>query len=147
MSRKKANGHVKAWVGGNKFSPDDYKYQFDHVWQARRQPDKKVLHIPLQLGLLSQSGEQLPLTLAGETAQVATSRVLHLHSTEETFYFTGLDEEPVPALLRGFSAPVQLDYPYSHEQLALLMACMTACSVSLSRALVASSKMMTLACL
>ncbi len=33
-----ANGHVKAWVGGNKFSPDDYKYQFDHVWQARRQP-------------------------------------------------------------------------------------------------------------
>ena len=33
-----ANGHVKAWVGGNKFSPDDYKYQFDHVWQAKRQP-------------------------------------------------------------------------------------------------------------
>ena len=32
------NGHVKAWVGGNKFSPDDYKYQFDHVWQAKRQP-------------------------------------------------------------------------------------------------------------
>ena len=33
-----ANGHVKAWVGGNKFSPDEYKYQFDHVWQAKRQP-------------------------------------------------------------------------------------------------------------
>ncbi|MFZ4801165.1 MAG: penicillin-binding protein 1A [Chlorobium sp.] len=33
-----ANGHVKAWVGGNRFSSDDYKYQFDHVWQARRQP-------------------------------------------------------------------------------------------------------------
>ena len=32
------NGHVKAWVGGNRFSPDDYKYQFDHVWQAKRQP-------------------------------------------------------------------------------------------------------------
>ena len=32
------NGHVKAWVGGNKFSPDDYKYQYDHVWQAKRQP-------------------------------------------------------------------------------------------------------------
>ena len=32
------NGHVKAWVGGNNFSPDDYRYQFDHVWQARRQP-------------------------------------------------------------------------------------------------------------
>ncbi|MEI6758573.1 MAG: PBP1A family penicillin-binding protein [Chlorobium sp.] len=32
------NGHVKAWVGGNKFAPDDYKYQYDHVWQAKRQP-------------------------------------------------------------------------------------------------------------
>ena len=32
------NGHIKAWVGGNKFSPDDYKYQYDHVWQAKRQP-------------------------------------------------------------------------------------------------------------
>jgi len=32
------NGHVKAWVGGNRFSSDDYKYQFDHVWQAKRQP-------------------------------------------------------------------------------------------------------------
>lgn len=32
------NGHVKAWIGGNKFSPDDFKYQFDHVWQAKRQP-------------------------------------------------------------------------------------------------------------
>ncbi len=32
------NGHVKAWLGGNSLSPDDYKYQFDHVWQAKRQP-------------------------------------------------------------------------------------------------------------
>jgi penicillin-binding protein 1A len=33
-----SNGHVKAWVGGNQFASEDYKYQFDHVWQARRQP-------------------------------------------------------------------------------------------------------------
>ncbi len=32
------NGHVKAWVGGSNFGPDDYRYQYDHVWQARRQP-------------------------------------------------------------------------------------------------------------
>lgn len=32
------NGHVKAWIGGNRFGSDDYSYQFDHVWQARRQP-------------------------------------------------------------------------------------------------------------
>ncbi len=28
----------------------------------------------------------------------------------------------MPALLRGFSAPVKLDYPYSHDELVLLMA-------------------------
>ncbi|NTW46781.1 MAG: penicillin-binding protein, partial [Chlorobaculum sp.] len=27
-----ANGHVKAWVGGTNLGPDDYRYQFDHVW-------------------------------------------------------------------------------------------------------------------
>jgi penicillin-binding protein 1A len=32
------NGHVKAWVGGNQLDPDEYSYQFDHVWQAKRQP-------------------------------------------------------------------------------------------------------------
>ncbi|HEY5522110.1 MAG TPA: aminopeptidase N, partial [Desulfuromonadaceae bacterium] len=86
------------------------------------QPDKKPLHIPLALGLLGSDGAELPLTLVGEVAGTATSRVLHLRSAEESFCFTGLDEEPVPALLRGFSTPVKLDYPYSHDQLALLMA-------------------------
>ncbi|ACF13583.1 penicillin-binding protein, 1A family [Chloroherpeton thalassium ATCC 35110] len=33
-----ATGHIKAWVGGKDFRKDDYQYQFDHVWQARRQP-------------------------------------------------------------------------------------------------------------
>ncbi len=86
------------------------------------QPDKKPLHIPLSLGLLDRNGKELPLTLAGETAGVSTSRIIHLHASHESFCFTGLDEEPVPALLRGFSAPVKLDYPYRHDQLALLMA-------------------------
>lgn len=86
------------------------------------QPDKKALHIPLNIGLLNMNGEQLPLTLAGEAAGTAATRTLHLHQEEESFCFVGLCDEPVPALLRGFSAPVKLDYPYRHEQLALLMA-------------------------
>ena len=86
------------------------------------QPDKQALHIPLNFGLLGRNGEQHPLTLVGEAARNETTRLLHIRSTEEIFCFTGLDEEPVPALLRGFSAPVKLDYPYRHEQLALLAA-------------------------
>lgn len=85
------------------------------------QPEKSPLHIPLHLGLLDRNGEGVPLTLAGEAPNAATSRTLHLRSAEESFCFTDLNEEPTPALLRGFSAPVKLDYPYSNEQLALLM--------------------------
>jgi len=86
------------------------------------QPEKSTLHIPLSLGLLGRNGEQLPLTLVGESHRTAATRLLHLRSEEESFCFTGLNEEPTPALLRGFSAPVKLDYPYRHEQLALLAA-------------------------
>jgi aminopeptidase N len=86
------------------------------------QPDKKPLHMPLTLGLLGRDGRQMPITLVGESSQGPCSRVLQLRSVEETFRFQGLTDEPVPALLRNFSAPVKLDYPYRHEELALLMA-------------------------
>jgi aminopeptidase N len=86
------------------------------------QLDKKPLHIPLSLGLLGRDGAELPVILAGETSRTETSRILHLRSAEESFCFVGLSEEPTPALLRGFSAPVKLEYPYRHDQLAQLMA-------------------------
>ncbi len=85
------------------------------------QPDKSPLHIPLSLGLLGLNGVQLPLTMAGEATRVDTTRILHLHEAEEKFCFIALEEEPVPALLRSFSAPVKIEYSYSYDQLALLM--------------------------
>ena len=85
------------------------------------QPVKEPLHIPLAMGLLSQSGEECAVTLAGEREPGPTTRVLELRRAEETFRFTGLAGEPVPALLRTFSAPVRLDYPYRHGELVLLM--------------------------
>lgn len=86
------------------------------------QPDKQALHIPLELGLLGRDGRQLPLLLEGESGQGPVTRVLQLRSPEESYRFQGLTEEPVPALLRGFSAPVKLDYPYRHADLLVLMA-------------------------
>jgi aminopeptidase N len=47
--------------------------------------------------------------------------VLSLKKPEETFRFP-VAEKPVPSLLRGFSAPVSLDYPYSEDDLLHLMA-------------------------
>lgn len=86
------------------------------------QPDKQPFHIPLALGLLGQDGRELPCTLAGESGTVSSNRVLELRNVEETYVFTGLGEKPAPALLRGFSAPVRLTYPWRNEDLALLMA-------------------------
>jgi aminopeptidase N len=48
--------------------------------------------------------------------------VLSLKSAEESFTFGGLTERPVPSLLRNFSAPVILNYPYAEADLIHLMA-------------------------
>ncbi|HET7297096.1 MAG TPA: aminopeptidase N, partial [Burkholderiales bacterium] len=48
-------------------------------------------------------------------------KVLSLKKTEESFSFP-VKEKPVPSLLRGFSAPVIVNYPYSEADLLHLLA-------------------------
>jgi len=48
-------------------------------------------------------------------------QVLSVKKAEEKFSFK-CTAKPVPSLLRGFSAPVILNYPYSEEELAQLLA-------------------------
>ena len=48
--------------------------------------------------------------------------VLSLKKTEEQFIFENLKYKPIPSLLRRFSAPVILKYPYSEADLLHLMA-------------------------
>ncbi|WP_328716472.1 aminopeptidase N [Halomonas elongata] len=85
------------------------------------QPDKQALHIPVRLGLVgTKSGRDLALTLDGES--LGRDAVIHLREEEQEFVFTDLAEAPVPSLARGFSAPVKLNFPYSREDLAFLLA-------------------------
>jgi aminopeptidase N len=49
-------------------------------------------------------------------------RVLSIRAPEERFVFENLKSKPVPSLLRRFSAPVVLNYPYSDDELLHLMA-------------------------
>jgi aminopeptidase N len=87
------------------------------------QPQKLPLQIPFALGLLDPGGRDLPLRLAGESATPqAGTRVLELRAPRERFTFTGLHQRPIPSLLRGFSAPVKVRYPYSDADLTFLMA-------------------------
>jgi aminopeptidase N len=88
------------------------------------QTEKEAFVIPVAMGLLGDAGN-LPLRLAGvepdpETAD-NTHTVLMVDQPSQRFVFEGVAERPVPSLLRGFSAPVRLDYPYSREALCQLM--------------------------
>ena len=83
--------------------------------------EKKPFVIPVELGLLDASGNDLPLRLQGEAAAAGTSRVLSVTEAEQTFTFVGVTAKPLPSLLRGFSAPVKLAFPYDRDQLMFLM--------------------------
>lgn len=86
---------------------------------------KKPFLIPVKVGLLNRAdGAELPLALKAPSDEIASgdSLILQLTSAEQSFTFTGLSAEPVPSLLRGFSAPVQLQFDYSIDDLAFLMA-------------------------
>ncbi|POZ62751.1 aminopeptidase N [Chromobacterium alticapitis] len=83
---------------------------------------KLPFHIPLTLGLVGQNGKDLPLRLAGEAEAAGASRVLDIKAAEQSFTFVDIPAEPVPSLLRGFSAPVKLEYDWRDDQLVFLMA-------------------------
>ncbi|MEB2869274.1 aminopeptidase N [Pseudomonas rhizosphaerae] len=83
--------------------------------------EKLPFVIPVALGLLGANGQELPLRLADEASAVGTSRVLAVTEAEQTFTFVDIAEQPLPSLLRGFSAPVKLSFPYSRDQLMFLM--------------------------
>ncbi|MCA1766260.1 MAG: aminopeptidase N [Desulfobulbaceae bacterium] len=85
------------------------------------QPEKKPFHIPVALGLLAPDGRELPLFIEGEGRAGEASRLLELRKAEERFTFTDIAAAPVPSLLRGFSAPVKLEYDYSDGDLGLLV--------------------------
>ncbi|UVM20440.1 aminopeptidase N [Pseudomonas wadenswilerensis] len=83
--------------------------------------EKKPFVIPVELGLLDAQGNDIALRLQGEAAADGTSRVLSVTEAEQTFTFEGIAAKPLPSLLRGFSAPVKLSFPYDRDQLMFLM--------------------------
>lgn len=80
------------------------------------QEEKEPFHIPLGIGLLSPAGVNLPVGDKGET-----TTVLEVREVSQQFVFENMAERPLPSLLRGFSAPVRLNYDYSREDLLFLM--------------------------
>ncbi|HBC3415674.1 aminopeptidase N [Vibrio parahaemolyticus] len=81
------------------------------------QAEKQALHIPFDIELYGSKGQVIPLIINGESVH----NVLDIKQDKQTFVFENVAEQPVPSLLREFSAPVKLEYDYSDAELIFLM--------------------------
>ena len=90
------------------------------------QPDKQPFHIPVAVGLLDSIGRDMPLhreeVEGGKDDVAPTTMVLELTQPSQTFHFKHVLQQPVPSVLRDFSAPVVLAIDYTDGELAFLMA-------------------------
>ncbi|CRH37781.1 MULTISPECIES: aminopeptidase N [Pantoea] len=104
---------------------DDYNPELEqytlHVTQhtppTTEQKEKLPLHIPLDIELYDGQGKVIPLQHNGHPVH----NVLNVTEEFQTFIFDNVYFQPVPSLLREFSAPVKLDYKWSDAQLTFLM--------------------------
>ncbi|ENQ8059391.1 aminopeptidase N [Vibrio parahaemolyticus] len=81
------------------------------------QAEKQALHIPFDIELYDSKGQIIPLIINGESVH----NVLDIKQDKQTFVFENVADQPVPSLLREFSAPVKLEYDYSDAELIFLM--------------------------
>ncbi|MDG0026574.1 aminopeptidase N [Trinickia sp. Y13] len=89
---------------------------------AARETQTGPLLIPFAIGLIGRDGEDMALRLEGEAAASGTTRILELTAQEQTFTFVDVKEAPLPSLARNFSAPVIVEYDYTNDDLAFLLA-------------------------
>ena len=85
------------------------------------QADKLPFVIPVRLGLVGANGADVQLQLAADQPPIQHHTFV-LSDAEATLRFVNVTSEPVPSLLRGFSAPVELSCATTTEQLLHLLA-------------------------
>jgi aminopeptidase N len=83
------------------------------------QPSKKPMHIPVRLGLLGANGHDIDLKL--DNGEELTDGVVSLSKRRQRFRFVDVPSRPIPSLLRGFSAPVNLTIDLRDDDVELLM--------------------------
>ncbi|WNN49818.1 aminopeptidase N [Siccibacter colletis] len=102
------------------YNPETEQYTLtisQHTPPTADQAEKLPLHIPFDIELYDNEGKVIPLQKGGHPVH----NVLNLTQAEQTFVFDNVYFQPVPSLLREFSAPVKLEYKWSDQQLTFLM--------------------------
>ncbi|MBR5675980.1 MAG: aminopeptidase N, partial [Neisseriaceae bacterium] len=88
------------------------------------QTNKQPQFIPLKVALFGRTGKQIPFRIQqdSEFSNALSETVLIVRQKEQQFVLHNITEPVVPSLLRGFSAPVKLNFPYEEQDLNTLMA-------------------------
>lgn len=85
-------------------------------------PNLQAVPIPVALALFnSETGEQYSLQCAALFENAVKDGLYLFDQDEASIEFSGITAKPVVSLLRNFSAPVNLDFNYSDEELAFLI--------------------------
>ena len=90
-----------------------------NVRPTSAQPKKEPLFIPLKFAMLGGNGQELDIEL--DAGKQVRPGVLAVTERSQTFKFKNVASRPVPSLLRGFSAPVNVTIDISDSDLAFLM--------------------------
>lgn len=100
-----------------------YRLSFKQSLKAHpKYPNLKAVPIPIALALFNaKSGEQYTLHSADLFVNDVKDGMYLFEQDEATIEFTGITEQPVVSLLRNFSAPVNLVFDYSNDDLAFLI--------------------------
>ena len=93
-----------------------YTLQLEQVLPDEAGEQARAYTIPLRFALLDESGQHLKLQ-SSDGKNCGLETVLDLTQMQQSFTFKGLKASPIPSLMRGFSAPVVLEFKRSFEDL------------------------------
>ena len=111
-----AEGHYDA-------AAQTYTLNFKQSLKAHpKYPNLKAVPIPVALALFdAATGEQLVLNSDSLFENAVKDGVYLFDQDQASIVFSGLSTKPVVSLLRNFSAPVNLEFNYTDEELAFLI--------------------------
>ncbi|AYA68708.1 aminopeptidase N [Acinetobacter sp. WCHA55] len=111
-----AEGHYDA-------AAQTYTLNFKQSLKAHpKYPNLKAVPIPVALALFdAATGEQLLLNSDSLFENAVKDGVYLFDQDQASIVFSGLSTKPVVSLLRNFSAPVNLEFNYTDEELAFLI--------------------------
>ncbi|WP_319410581.1 aminopeptidase N [uncultured Cohaesibacter sp.] len=90
------------------------------------QPTKQGMHIPVRFGLVGRDGQPVSFSAVkdetiGKQIGGADCTVLEIRERQHKFLLTGVEQDAIPSLLRGFSAPVHLRTNLTRDDYLCLM--------------------------